>query len=267
MSKALKVFSLDSKEKFTRYLNALIHEVYIQLKKYEQYKEELSVIIMAHIDFDENNKIVDYRDIDSNVYESIDDKLHNISMNLIKKIGDCSNGSYSYFKYRKLIEKNKLSLSYSKLSDEVRDYLKEINDLRNWMFHNPESILNADLEMYKANIPKEFRDYIQVKLIENPIKVVSYELYSLKWAISLELHHEKRLDMFQKIFNSMKKDYELLIGERLIIQENRAYKRELLDYSSEVVQLSMAIQKKKYKGDEKQLKNVFKILSNPEKVK
>lgn len=262
MSTVLKVFKLDNKENFTRCLNALIHDVYIELQKYEIYLQELSNIILQHIDFNEKNEVISYRDIDSNLYESINDKLHNISMNLVNKIGDCTNGSYSYFKYRQLIKKNKLSLSYSQLSDEVEKYLREINELRNWMFHNPESMLNADLEMYKGNIPKELRKYVKIQLIANPIIVNSYNLYSLKWAISLEMHTEKRLDMFTEIFKSMKEDYELLIGEKLIIQENTLYKREFLDYSSKVVQLSMAIQKKKYRGNEEQLNNVFKILSD-----
>ena len=58
----------------------------------------------------------------------------------------------------------------------------------------------------------------------------------------------------------MVKDYEMLIGEKLIIKEERIPVREFKGHDAQVVQLSMAIQKSQYKGDETQLESAISIV-------
>lgn len=258
-AKKYKVFELNSKEAYARYLNFLIRGVYINLNKYKRYLQELREFIYSYGEF-EGDELVRIKKIPYEEFEKIDDMIHNVAMNLIKDIGDSSGSSCSYFKFRTLIEKNKLKIEVVELSEEVKEALKDVNILRNWMFHNPESLINADIEIYKASFPKELRDYIKVGLNANPIHSYTYEYVSKEFAISLLMHTEKRSVLFDKVYKAMVKDYEILIGEKLIIKEERVPVRELKGHDAQVVQLSMAIQKSQYKGDEAQLENAISIV-------
>jgi hypothetical protein len=151
-TKNYKRFSLDSRIKFMKYLNRLICQVYPKLDRYKKYKKEMEEITYSHIEFDENYKIKSTTNITAYEYESINDKIHNISMELVKFIGDRANDSASYLKFREMIEKNTIGVPFNKLSDEINEHLKEINNLRNWMFHNPESLYVSEEEYTKASV-------------------------------------------------------------------------------------------------------------------
>lgn len=254
-----KRFSLDTRVKFMKYLNRLICQVYRQLDKYKRYEKELEEMIYSHTEFDENYKIKSTTNILAYEYESIDDKIHNVSMELIKIIGDNTNDSASYFKFRKMIEKNKIDVPFDELSDEIKCYLKDINDLRNWMFHNPESLYVSEEEYTKASIPHHLRPFVTISFRSSPIIIQCAEEYNINMAVSLMSHSQKRIEMFEKIYETMIIDYEKILGKKVDIQLKKEKLISLGDDATDIIQLSYAIQKKKYKGREEDIKNLWKM--------
>ncbi|AQR93101.1 hypothetical protein [Clostridium saccharoperbutylacetonicum] len=257
--KNYKRFSLDSRLQFIKYLNKLICQVLRQLDKYKKYEQELEDIINEHILLDKDDNLVSAKNINAYEYESIDAKLHNVSMELVKIIGDNTNDSASYLKFRRMLEKNTIELPFNQLSEEIQSYLKDVNDLRNWMFHNPESLYVSEEEYAKASIPADFRPYVTMSFRSSPIIILSPEEYSIEMAFSLLKHSTKRIEVFDKILANMVNDYELILGKRLDIQYKKIPLRTLDDDSTDIVQLSYAIQKKKYKGREEDIKNIWKL--------
>jgi hypothetical protein len=242
-----------------KYLNRLICQVYRQLDKYIKYEKELEDIIYSHTEFNENNTIKATTNISAYEYESIDDKIHNVSMELVKLIGDNTNDSASYFKFRKMLEKNTINLPFNILSDEINVYLKNINDLRNWMFHNPESLYVSEEEYARASIPDYLRPYTTMSFRSSPIIISYADEYNINMAVSLMLHSQKRIDMFKKIYENMINDYEKMLGQKVDIQFKKEALISLGDDTTDIVQLSYAIQKKKYRGNEDDIKNLWKL--------
>ena len=150
------------------------------------------------------------------------------------------------------------------MDEELKQLLNELLDVRNWTFHNPQSLMVAAKEVVEKNIPEELREIVQCTPQINPVlirKVVSYELVFLG---SLVIHTERRIKQFQSILASMKDDYQemfdsvepksftLLPGTDLTKVQyiERPVVSRLDDLSSDTSQISMAIQKSKYDGSE-----------------
>ncbi|UYZ39054.1 hypothetical protein OD350_28700 (plasmid) [Clostridium beijerinckii] len=257
--KNYKRFPLDSRVKFMKYLNRLICQVYRQLDKYKRYEKELEEIIYSHTEFNDDGTIKSGSNISAYEYESIYDKLRMASMELVKIVGDNTNDSASYYKYRRMLEKNTIDVPFDALSDEIKAYLTDINDLRNWMFHNPESLYVSEEEYTRASIPENMRPYTTMSYRSSPIIITYVEEYRMNMAVSLMIHSQRRIEMFEKIYENMIHDYEKILGQKLDIQLKKDPPMSLGDAATDIIQLSYAIQKKKYKGREEDIKKLWDL--------
>ena len=147
-------------------------------------------------------------------------------------------------------------------------------DIRNWTFHNPQSMLVAAKEAAEKNIPKEFRGMVKIQPQLNPVIITKVEKYELIKLASLVMYSEKSISDFEKVLESMKNDYQEMYdsisGKQLVMGPfgftsnvqycERFITSSISDYQSDVAQISMAIQKSKYDGSEENYKK-FKLIN------
>ena len=193
-------------------------------------------------------------------YEDIKDKLWFRQHELLTVIADMQNSSFSYNNLRQMLTKKKYFAN--PLNEDIAQILNELLNLRNWTFHNPQSLVVASEEVAEKNLPDELKGFVVLQPQLNPVIVTKVKSYSIQMLASLVLITKSRAEMFDKVLNSMKKDYQelydsienkpvLLIGDKIQYIE-RNIVREIGDYASDIAQVSMAIQKSKYDGsDEK----------------
>ena len=252
-----KQFTIDNIYDACVALASLISGVTINLEKYQEYSDEAVALINS----------ADKPFVSAKEYDNINDKLLYRQHEMLKLIADHQSSSFSYIDLRAVLVKKKL-LS-TDLDEELKQLLNELLDVRNWTFHNPQSLMVAAKEVVEKNIPEELREIVQCTPQINPVlirKVVSYELVFLG---SLVIHTERRIKQFQSILARMKDDYQemfdsvepksftLLPGTDLTkVQyiESPVVSR-LDDLSSDTSQISMAIQKSKYDGSEDSFKD------------
>lgn len=247
-----KQFRIDTIQDACIVLGMLITNVTINLEKYEEYAFEANTLLER----------ADGEYIDAKQYDSIDDKLLYRQHQILKFVADHQSSSFSYIDLRKILEKK--GFLHSPLPQKVAKLLNELLDVRNWTFHNPQSLMVAAKEVAEKNIPDELKGKIQITRQINPViipKVFQYELLVLA---SLVIHTEKRIEQFKNILQTMKADYQEMYdsieSKPLILTENgfssdvqymETYRTShLSDYNSDIKQISMAIQKAKYDGSD-----------------
>ncbi len=161
----------------------------------------------------------------------------------------------------------------SELSEKDSKLLSELLDLRNWSFHNPQSLIVSEKEVIEKRIPEELKEYVNVKPLLNPVRITKISQYNKDILISLNIHTEQRISQFEHVLECMKIDYEEMIlsldevpcvltpnGFSLGMQymeENITI--SLSDYRTDVSQVSMAIQKSKYDGTDEKYKEITQI--------
>lgn len=249
-----KQFSITCAEDACIALGTLISEVSVNLEKYIEYATEAEVLLES----------TQQEYISAKEYDDVNDKLLYRQHEMLKLTADHQNSSFSYIDLRKFLEKNKyISLP---LSEDVTAILSELLDLRNWTFHNPQSLLVAAKEAAYKRIPDELKEMAQVKPQLNPVLIPKINRYELVMLASLTIHAQKRIEQFKKVLGNMKTDYQEIydsIEEKHILMTAQGMSAEvqyvetnhtpgLSDYNSDIAQISMAIQKSKYDGsDEK----------------
>ena len=144
--------------------------------------------------------------------------------------------------------------------------LSDLLDVRNWTFHNPQSLMVAAKEAAQKDIPVELKEFAQVSPQLNPVLIRKINRYELVMLASLIIHAQKRIEQFEKVLRSMKDDYQEIydsIENKPFLMTAHGFSNRvqyvemnntsgLSDYHSDVAQISMAIQKSKYDGtDEK----------------
>lgn len=240
-------------------LGYLIVSVSVNLRKYKKYNKELQELLEKYLPFVDENGDSDVL-IPADEYESINDRLLYCQREIIKFTADHQKDSFSYMDFRKTL-KNNGYLSEG-LSENVSDVLSELLDVRNWTFHNPQSLMVANLEVAQKNIPAELKSYVKVNPHINPVIIPHVINYEIKMLCSLSLHVDRRIKQFDLVLQSMKDDYEkmyqkspnkpvYLVGPKdtshAIFMERKSTGR-YRDESTDVVQISMAIHKSKYDG-------------------
>lgn len=200
--------------------------------------------------------------IPADEYDNINDKLLFRQREILKYVSDCQKSSFSYMDLRKHLAKNK-HLS-SALDDNISTILNKFLDVRNWTFHNPQSMLVATSEVSKKRIPNEIKEFVKIQPQLNPLVISHTANYDILMLISLLLHVEKRTKQFEVILEKMKKDYNEMyqkIDNKPILifglpnSQNVVFHEEFIthrydDFSNDISQVSMAIQKSKYDGSD-----------------
>lgn len=247
-----KQFSITCAEDACIALGTLISGVSVNLEKYKEYASEAEALLES----------INQEYVPAKEYDDVNDKLLYRQREMLKLTADYQSSSFSYIDLRKILEKNKYISS--PLSEDVVAILSELLDVRNWTFHNPQSLLVAAKEAAYKGIPDELKGIAQVKPQLNPVLIPKINRYELVMLASLTIHAQKRIEQFEKVLRSMKADYQEIydsIEERplLMIAQGMSTRVQyvevngrsgLSDYHSDIAQISMAIQKSKYDGSE-----------------
>lgn len=139
--KKYKQFTIESIEDACGVLASLITEVSVNIDKYVEYTEEAISLL--------ENEDDDY--VDEKAYYDINDKLLFRQREILKVVADCQTSSFSYKQFRKLLQKKNYITDV--LDEEIEKILSEFLDVRNWTFHNPQSLAVAKKEVAEKNIP------------------------------------------------------------------------------------------------------------------
>lgn len=260
--KNYKQYPIYKLEEGMMVLGSLISGVAVNLKKYKIYDEEVSALIKKYEQL--TNESEEDILIPADEYDSINDKLLYRQREILKYIADCQKSSFSYISFRKILVKNKLI--FTQLDEHISVILNDFLDIRNWTFHNPQSMMVASSEVAEKSIPKEWKGLINVTPQINPIIISHVSGYDFLMLLSLSWHNQKRSEQFELVLNQMKADYEEMYNqlEHKPICLNKAIDTSKVVYyetqnpirfvstTTDVSQISMAIQKSKYDGsDEK----------------
>jgi len=251
-----KQFSITCAEDACLALGMLISGVSVNLDKYKEYASEAESLL-------ERNQ---EEFVPAKEYDGVNDKLLYRQREILKFTADHQSSSFSYIDLRKILEKSKYISS--PLSEEVAVILTELLDVRNWTFHNPQSLMVAAKEAAHKEIPDELKGIAQVTPQLNPVIIRKISRYELVMLASLTIHAQKRIEQFEKVLESMKADYQEIYNSI----ENKPYLMTthgfsdrvqyveldgtsgLSDYHSDIAQVSMAIQKSRYDGTDEKFK-------------
>lgn len=240
-------------------LGSLIRGVVINLKKYKEYSLEVDDLLKKYIDVMQSEQEVL---ISAKEYDDINDKLLYRQREILKFVADEQKSSFSYMNLRRFLLKKKFLTT--SLKEEETKILNEFLNVRNWSFHNPQSMMVANSEVAQKRTSDMFQGMVRIKPQLNPLIISHTKNYDLNMLFSLSLHVERRINEFEAILEQMKNDYNemyqkldnkpLLIFRDTLTQEVVFYEDFAIsrfgDFSSDVIQLSMAIQKSKYDGSE-----------------
>ena len=250
--KQYKQFAINSLEDGCLVLKSLIVPVIIDLEKFRNYSDEAEVLL-------EKYKLDGF--IPANIYDSIHDKILYQQRELLRFMADHQSSSFSYISVRELLEKK--GFLKSSLTENSNKTLKELLDIRNWSFHNAQSMLVAGLEMAKKSIPSEMVGSVEIKPMLNPVVIRKVKTYTWKMFADFVFHNKVRLAQFELILSEMKKDYQEMYGflsDTAFIQTSSGLSREVQYIEQEIenqnpkkagssiASLSMKIQKGKYDG-------------------
>lgn len=252
--KQYKQYSINDAEHACSALSSLIVPVEVNLEKYkEYYQEAIELLINSEEDV-----------IPAKEYENVYDKILHRQHELLKFIADYQSSSFSYINLRGVLIKG--GYLKDELDEEKRTLLKEFLDIRNWTFHNPQSLLVARDEVAEKKIPEELKEFVKIVPQINPIIIKDIVGYTVEKLASFIYHLERRIQQFEMILSCMKKDYQELFDsleiKPMIVSPGvdmfkvqycrQKVVSEIDDMDSDIAQISMAIQKSKYDGsDEK----------------
>ena len=251
-----KQFTIDNIEDACLALETLITNVIINLRRYKKYSAEVVELL----------KNADSEYIPADAYEAVNDKLLYRQHEILKFTADHQSSSFSYIDLRKMLEKR--GFLKNQLSEDMTRLLNELLDVRNWTFHNPQSLMVAAKEAMEKNIPDALKGIAKVTPQLNPIPVPVVDKYELLMLASLAIHTEERIEQFGSVLQAMKTDYQEMYdsienkpfllslgGFSSAVQyiDHHGVSR-LTDMSSDISQISMAIQKSKYDGTDEKFK-------------
>ncbi|MED3541700.1 hypothetical protein ABEX53_22990 [Bacillus toyonensis] len=194
-----KGFYLKSKNDYIIYLRHLIISSFKSLSTYKKYLAQVDEIIEIKKLRDRPNSV-----ISNDIYEESRAKLLFVANKLLNIYGDHSHFGMSYKKFREKAKKDKsISLILPKLDEETKTHLNNLNSMRNWGNHVPESLLVAQIETNPGLLVPPF----------NPFTIAMYEKCSAQWLISLYEDSLRSVELFQEVHAQMMLDYKELIEE------------------------------------------------------
>lgn len=252
IKKQYKQFTINTVEDACLVLKSLIVPVIIDLEKFKMYSDEAAEMLKQY----DQKTLIPARE-----YDSLHDKVLYQQRELLRFLADHQSASFSYIEVRKILEKKKLLKR--NLSPESNKILNELLDLRNWSFHNVQSMLTADLELAKKSIPEELREKVEIKPMLNPVVIRKVKSYDWKMLEGFVDHNKIRGAQFEVILMEMKADYQSLVDELpessyLVINKGLSREVQYIEWEigsqnpnsagSNIASLSMGIQKGKYDG-------------------
>lgn len=256
-----KQFTISSVEEGMVALGSLISKTIINLKKYKEYFTEVEALQDKYVSLQEKSSKEIY--IPSNEYEDIKDKLLFRQRELLKILADEQSSSFSYKNLRKFLANKKYIERNS--STNINELLNEFLNLRNWSFHNPQSLLVAAKESVNKRLSKELTGFVKLEPQLNPVPIDIVTHYDLLMLMSLVIHVSRRITQFELVLENMKADYaemnKKVVPQKMIMIKGQittdiVYQEvpridRFYDICGDITQISMAIQKSKYDGSDK----------------
>lgn len=206
-----KEFKFNDKSDYTFYLSELITDCYQKTDRLKKYGREIEEIILTN----PNAKL-----IQTELYESISDKVNRLFQYIFNLLGDESKKAVSFRKFRKKLynDKKKLNIELEELPQNELKILGEFNTLRNWGLHIPESLFIQKKEFFKM-------DSLFVETNKSTIPIPTYDYFEIQFLTEIKREIQEVLDASMIILERMKNDYSLLIGEPFKIEyEQNQYK-------------------------------------------
>lgn len=249
-----KQFAINTIEDGMLVLKSLIVPVITDLEKFNDYAKEAESLL---------DQYKPDNSIPARVYDSLHDKLLYQQRELLRFIADHQSSSFSYIAVRTLLVKK--GFLKREIDESNRIILNELLDIRNWSFHNAQSMTVADLEIAKKTVPAPLAESIEIKPMLNPIVVRRVKTYSWKMLADFVVHNTVRSSQFEKMLTEMKADYQEMYDQLpettfMMVSCGTGLTREIQYIEQEVfmqnpekagraiASLSMGIQKGKYDG-------------------
>ena len=257
-----KQFTINNAEDGCLALQSLISSVVIHLHRYKQYSDEAETLFMN----------TDSKTVPAENYEAVNDKLLYRQHELLKYMADHQSSSFSYIELRKQLVKQ--GFLTEPLNEELTQVLNDLLDVRNWTFHNPQSMMVAAKDAMEKRIPDSLKGITTVTPQINPVVIPMVVSYDSLMLASLVIHTKKRIEQFESILSAMKSDYQVLVnslpkptflfGKDGLTPDVQYMEHHIVsrldDMHSDIAQISMAIQKSSYDGtDEKYNDWVFRF--------
>lgn len=194
----LKTYSFNSKYDHVYYFNYLIQEVLNFKDQFDSCVKDLNLLESS---LDEGAPIPILE------FEVISRRKDGILRFLCNLLGDETKGAISFKKYRKKLKKDasKYAITLPELPASISAQLNELNQLRNWSLHYPESLLVAE------------RALLQDPIRSDLIYRTNYKFYEREYLTKMIEDLTYLSECFKNIFNQMINDYELLIGQKVTI--------------------------------------------------
>lgn len=246
-NKKYKQFTINDLSEGMLVLGSLIGQVQENLRKFEQYCIENEKLFN-----DATGKGI--KIVDADTYEDIHDKKLFRQREILCRIADSQSTSFSYIDFRKILRKK--GFLDKDLDESDKQLLNELLEIRNWTFHNPQSIVNASLEVAKREVPDELKPYVtKITPQLNPIIIERVTGYEISLIGSDVMHDKVRSAQFMRVLDLMKVDYSEMYDKftgvpgwnTVKYYENKIVEK-LQSTGSNTAVLSMAIQKGKYDG-------------------
>lgn len=251
--KKYKQFEIDSLENACLVLRGLLVPVITDLEKFKAYSTEAVQLLGKY----KNAGAVPGYD-----YDSIHDKVLYQQRELLRFIADHQASSFSYISVRQLLVKK--GFLKRSLEEKESQILNELLELRNFTFHNAQSLTVADLEIATKSIPDELKGAF-IKPMLNPVVIRKVDSYSIDMLEDFVQHNAIRAEQFETVLSEMKKDYQEMVenlpdndyiitgmglGREVQYIEQTVTGLNPKTAGSKIASLSMGIQKGKYDGSD-----------------
>ena len=259
--KQYKQFTINTIEDACLALKSIIVPVVVDLEKFENYTKEAQQILADNKNHDT---------ISTDVYNSVHDKTLYQQRELLRFIADRQSSSFSYIDLRdNLVKRGFLKRV---LPPESRKTLNDLLDLRNWSFHNAQSMLVADIELAQRSIPPELRENVEIKPVLNPIFIPKVRSYSKEMLKDFIIHNKVRKGQFNSILLEMKEDYQEMltslsaqqhiangigISAKVQYVEQQIVQQTSRGAVSNIASISMGIQRGQFDGTEESFRKLL----------
>ena len=246
-----KQFKIDTLEDAMLVLASLITPVMIDLEKFAYYSSEAKTLLTKY----SSDKLIPAKE-----YDDVHDKILYQQRELLRFIADHQSSSFSYIAVRNVFVKKKF-LS-RELPEKAVNTLSELLEIRNWTFHNAQSMLVVQREIINKAIPAELLGTVSVIPQLNPVIVRKIRAYGYKQLESFVFHNSIRFEQFSLVLDEMKADYQAMFDSLpsapFMFAEGKLSKAvQFIEYEVisnpdeqdiDIANLSMGIQKGKYDG-------------------
>lgn len=203
----LKTYIFNNKEDHIFYFNYLIQEVL-------NFKMQLNFCLNDIKELEES--LSTGKLIETLQFEAISRRKDGILRFLCNLLADETKGAVSFKKYRKKLKKdaNKYGVNLPELPSSISEKLNFLNQLRNWSLHYPESLVIAEKALLQKPIPSDV------------IYRVDFQFYEKEYLTKMIEELTDLNNNFEEVFNQMINDYELLIGNKVLIYNAKITTKE-----------------------------------------